>query len=122
MYLLPETIAYENGSGAEVALDDERGKTLLLTLGINRIVEQGSLEVVICGSGDQKHWDELAAFPRKSHCGTYALVLDLARLPAVRYLRADWKMSRWGHGKDPAPLFGFYVLAESAKPRAAGVA
>jgi hypothetical protein len=122
MYLLPETVARENGSGAEVALDDAQGGTLLLTLGVNRIVEQESLEVSVWGSPDKQRWEELAAFPRKSYCGKYPLVLDLTGHHEIRYLRADWKMSRWGHGKEPAPLFGFYLLAEGAKPRAAGVA
>ena len=44
-FLLPESLAQQDGAGAAIALDAERGRPLLLTLGITRIVEQESLEV-----------------------------------------------------------------------------
>ncbi len=121
-YLLPESVARQDGSSAALALGAERCKPLLLTLGITRILEQQSLDMSVWGSPDQENWELIAAFPLKSYCGTYSLLLDLTRNPETRFLRAEWKMNRWGRGEDTAPLFGFYLLAEEAKMRTAGAA
>jgi hypothetical protein len=121
-YLLPENVARQDGSSAEIALESNRSKPLLLTLGITRIVEHESLELSLWGSADKESWKRLAAFPKKYYCGTYSLVLDLARYPEVLYLRAQWKMSCWGRGEEPIPLFGFYLRAEEPKLQAMGAA
>jgi len=118
---MPESVARQDGAGAEIALDAGRGKSLLLTLGITRIVEQESLDVSVWGSPDKENWQQLGAFPQKFYCGTYSLLLDLTRHPDVRYLRAHWKMNRWGRG-EPAPLFGFYLFVEEVQMRAVGAA
>ncbi|SRR5579884_400514 len=117
-FLLPETVARQDGVSAELALE-ECGKPLLLTLGITRTTEQESLEVSVWGSVDGEHWREIARFPQKFYCGTYPMVLDLSREPALRYLRAHWKMGRW---TDAPPLFGFYLHLEDVKLRRAGAA
>lgn len=119
LLILPESVARQDGSGAEIALESNRGKSLLLTLGITRIVEQESLEVSIWGSSDLKNWGKLHVFPQKFYCGTYSLHLDLARFPEIRYLRAQWKMNRWGL-RETEPLFGFYLHADEPKLHAVG--
>jgi len=120
-YLLPENIAREDGHGAEIPVGDSRARSLLLTLGITRFLEQGSLDVSIWGSADGHAWQPLASFPQKFYCGTYSLMLDLSRRREIRYLRAHWRMGRWGGG-DSKPLAGFYLLAEEAKMQVAGAA
>jgi len=115
-YLLPESVAQHDGIGDVMALDAGRGKPMLLTLGITRIVELESLEVSVWGSPDGRNWKLLQTFPRKGYCGTYTLMLDLTRYREVRHLRAHWKMSRWGTG-EITPLFGFYLLAEETTLR-----
>src|SRR5713101_9594652 len=119
--LLPEITARVDGSSAAIVLGAARGKPLLLTLGITRILEQESLDVSIWGSADKLDWQLMAAFPQKFYCGTYSMLLDLSRHPELAYLRVQWKMGRWGCG-EPAPLFGFYLLAEEARVRVAGAA
>jgi hypothetical protein len=119
MLILPESVARQDGAGAEIALDANRGKPLRLTLGITRIIEQESLEVSIVGSSDRSNWEKLQVFPQKFYCGTYSLLLDLTRFPEVRHIRAEWKMNRWGSREIP-PLFGFYLLAEEPKLQAVG--
>ncbi len=109
-YLLPKTVAREAGIGAEIRPE---ANVIRLTLGITRIVARESLEVSISGSPDGEHWRPLAAFPRKSYCGTYQMVLDLTRHRDVRYVRAAWKMGRWMHD-ERTPLFEFYVRADDA--------
>lgn len=120
LWILPENVTSKDGAGAEIALGEVRGKPLLLKLGITRIMEQESLEVVIWGSSDRSSWKKLQAFPRKCYCGTYSLLLDLERFPEVRHLRAEWKMNRW-RPVDRSPLFGFYLVAEEPKFQAVGV-
>ncbi len=124
-FLVPEQIVREDGTGPELELGPSQGKPLLLTLGITRIIEQESLDVSVWGSADKSSWGAkpLVSFPQKFYCGTYQILLDLSRSPEVKYLRAQWKVNRWGRG-DPKPMFGFYVFAEEAaeQPAAARTA
>ena len=115
-FLLPETTIREAGNGSELDLGDMRGRVLLLTLGITRIIEQESLDVAVWGSADGKEWGAkpLVSFPQKFYCGTYQILLDLTENPDLRFLRANWAVQRWGKG-DNKPLFGFYVFAQEIK-------
>ncbi len=115
-FLLPETTIREAGNSSELDLADSRGRVLLLTLGITRIIEQESLDVAIWGSADGKDWGAkpLVSFPQKFYCGTYQILLDLSQNENVRYLRTNWAVQRWGKG-DSKPLFGFYVFAQEIK-------
>jgi hypothetical protein len=119
-FLLTENTAYADGHGPEIELGPDAGKPLIITLGIERILEQESLEVAIWGAPDKAHWSArpLASFPPKFYCGVYSISLNLAIKPDIRYLRVGWKMNRWGRDK-AAPLFGFYVCAEEAGAGAA---
>ena len=94
------------------------GKLLVLTLGITRIIEQESLDVSIWGSPDGENWSlrPLTKFPPKFYCGIYSVLLNLAAQPDVRFVRVDWKMSRWSRG-EATPMFGFYVYAEESGAR-----
>jgi hypothetical protein len=112
-FIVEDAVRREDGTSPLIELAGDNGSTLLLTLGITRIIEQESLDVVVYGSKDGNDWGAkpLAAFPQKFYCGTYAIIVDLADASDTRYLRVHWKMSRWGRG-DPKPLFGFYIFAE----------
>lgn len=117
-FLLPESIARADGTGPEIDLGTNRGKLLVLTLGITQIIEQENLEVSIWGSCDGQDWGcrPLATFPPKFHCGLYSILLNLVSLPDVRFVRAKWKMRRWRAG-ETMPLFGFYLYAEESGAR-----
>jgi hypothetical protein len=114
-FLLPETVARQDGAGSPLALADAAGTPLLLTLGITSIIEQESLDVAVYGSADGETWSDkpLVSFPQKFYCGTYVLLVDLSGNPEVNYVRVQWKMNRWGRG-EPKPMFGFYVFAQEA--------
>src|SRR5277367_1318469 len=111
-FLVPESVARANGAGPVVALDAGQCKLLVLTLGIDRVLEQGALQVNIWGSMDRNDWGlrPLLAFPPKSYCGIYSQLLNLCKHPNVRFLRVEWKMSRWGKPASD-PLFEFSVFA-----------
>ncbi len=122
-FLVPESEHRADGESAAVELGPSTGKLICLTLGITRIIEQESLDISVLGSTDGKEWPAtpLISFPQKFYCGTYSILLDLSKHPDVGFLKAAWKMNRWGRG-DPKPLFGFYLFAEEAEgmPAAAG--
>jgi hypothetical protein len=117
-FLLPESIARADGIGPEIDLGSKRGKLLVLTLGITRILEQESLEVTVWGSPDGDRWSvkPLAKFPPKFYCGLYSILLNLGSQADVRFVRVHWKMSRWSK-RDALPMFGFYVYAEESGSR-----
>jgi len=121
-FLLPETTVREAGTGSEIDLGDQVGRTLLLTLGITRIIEQQSIDISIWGSADGTDWGAkpVTSFPQKFYCGTYQIALDLTGHPQVRYLRAKWQVNRWGKG-DPKPLFTVYLFAQAGQPELAAI-
>src|SRR5579864_6158075 len=96
-FLLPEITVREAGSGPAISLGTEHGGTLVLTLGITRIIEQESLDLSIWGSADGTDFGAkpLATFPQKFYCGTYQILLDLSERPDVKFLRAKWGVNRW---------------------------
>ncbi len=120
-FLLTDQVVRQNGSGPVTELGDHAGGTVTIALGITRTIEQQSLDVLILGSADGETWLEkpLARFPQKFYCGVYSMLLDLSEQPDVRFLRVDWKVSRWGRG-EPTPLFGMYVYAEPESQHAIG--
>jgi hypothetical protein len=119
-FLVPETTVHTNGEGsafALAALSDSPAGSVLITLGITKVVEQQALTISIHGSPDGAQWTAapLAALPQKFYTGVSSLVLDLRKHPDVRYIRAQWKVARWGRG-DKTPSFTFYVFAEPIQP------
>lgn len=121
-FLLPETTVREAGTGPNLSLGSERGGTLILTLGITRIIEQESIDLSIWGSEDGTDWGtkSLVTFPQKFYCGTYQILLDLAERPEVKYIRVKWAVNRWGKG-DPKPLFAIYLFAQPMERRMAAL-
>jgi hypothetical protein len=113
-FLLTETTVREAGTGPAVVLGGQKGGTLVLTLGITRIIEQESIDLSIWGSADGTDWGTkpVAAFPQKFYCGTYQIIADLAERDDLKYLRVKWALNRWGKG-DPKPLFTVYVFAQA---------
>jgi len=121
-FLLPETTVREAGTGPEIHLGDQQGGTLILTLGITRIIEQESIDISIWGSTDGSDWGSkpVASFPQKFYCGTYQILLDLTEHPDVQQLRVKWAVNRWGKG-DPKPLFSIYLFAQAMSRQLAAV-
>ena len=119
MFLLPETVARQDGTGSVLEVDSEfESRLVRLTLGITRIIAQENLDVSVWGSEDGSHWQLLLTFPQKFYCGTYSTVLNLTEHPNVKYLRAEWRMGRLIQ-EERAPLFEFYLLAGELREVAA---
>ena len=117
-YWVPESVVHTEGIGPEVELGVDAGKLLVLTLGINRTLEKQGLVLSVWGSPDGRDWGlkPLLSFPQKYYCGIYSLLLNLAKHPNMRYVRAEWKINRWGKGS-ARPMFAFYVYAEESGAR-----
>jgi len=121
-FLVPETTVRAAGAGPDLPLDD-RNSTLILTLGITRIVEQESIDISIWGSPDGSDWGTkpLASFPQKFYTGTYQILLDLSENRSIRFLRAKWQVNRWGKG-ETKPLFTVYVFVQEMARQMVGAA
>jgi hypothetical protein len=115
-FLLEEQVVRQDGVGLPIDLGESRPEFLNLTLGITRIIEQESLDVSIWASADGKSWEDkpFAAFPQKFYCGVYTILVDLTSHPGARFLRAQWKVNRWGRSEQK-PLFDVYLFAQPAR-------
>ena len=116
-FLLEETTVRESGEGTLLDLGENARNPLLLTFGITHAIEQENMIVEIYGSKDGQNWlpRPIASFPPKCYCGEYQLAVPSRE---VRYLKAVWRVSRWGKG-DPRPYFRFYIFAQTAHSGAA---
>ena len=116
--LVPDNTANTNGVGPGVDLGAEPATLIVLTLAIDRVLEQEALQISVWGSEDNQNWGirPLTSFPPKSYCGCYSQLLNMTRHQGVHFLRVEWKMSRWSK---PAanPLFEFCVTAEESGSR-----
>src|ERR1700730_7201828 len=111
--LLPEQITQSDGIGPKIDVGTDQGRLLVLTLSIDSVVEKEGLVVSVWGSSDGRDWGpkSLLTLSEKYYCGLYSALLNLAKHPAVHYLRVEWKIRRWGRGNN-VPEFGFSVLGE----------
>jgi hypothetical protein len=121
VFVLPETVVREDGHSPGIALEASTGRVLMLTLGITRVLERETLEVSIQGSRDGSVWQRLSAFPQKSYCGTYSLLMDLTSQPETRFLRIHWSVNRWDSSTQK-PVFAFSISGEELRARVAGAA
>jgi hypothetical protein len=114
-YLVPEhTPITAAGEGNAVELAAGEPRHLLLTMVVEKIVEQESLDLSVLGSEDGSTWipKPLGAFPQVFYPGEKNLLLDLSAKPGIRYLRAKWLPNRWGVGPEQ-PYFEIQVRLRS---------
>ncbi|MEZ5351644.1 MAG: hypothetical protein R2762_03345 [Bryobacteraceae bacterium] len=109
-FLVEEEIRREEGVSPTASVPE--AALLRITLGITRIVERESLDVVIeSADADGEDWKPVLDFSQKFYCGAYRRVLDLTGRPGLRVIRARWRMCRW-HTSGASPLFSFYIAWE----------
>ena len=111
-FVIPPGEVADNGASEALSVAGVED-SLLLTLGIERVREQQSLTLGIYGSADGASWDAqpLLEFPQKFYPGLSAVVLRAPANSSARYLRAQWKLARWGRG-DKHAAFRLYLFAE----------
>ena len=105
-FLMPETTVREAGQSPDIDLGTTTAGTLVLTMGITRIIEQQSIDVSIWGSADGETWSKkpLLKLPQQFYRGTTKMVLDISLRPEVKFIRAHWDLNRWGRVA-PTPMF-----------------
>ena len=110
------TLLTAKGDGAPVQLP-AAGKVFLLTLNINKILEQQALDISVWGSVDGATWEAkpLAAFPQKFYAGQHPLLLDLSQRPDIKAIRAHWEVNRWGRGSE-TPMFEVSLQCREVPP------
>ena len=109
-FLVPKkTTVIAKGDGEAVSVSGAN-RVFLLTLNIENIVEQESLDVSIYGSADGTTWGAkpVAAFPQKFYRAEHPLLMDLTTQLDVKFVRAHWEVARWGRGSE-TPMFEFNV-------------
>lgn len=128
-FLVPaNTSVSAKGDGPAVDISSLSTRVVLVTLTIEHVIEQESIDVSIWGSADGNNWGtkSLAAFPQKFYAGEQPLLVDLRNEPAIKFLRAHWEVNRWGRGHE-TPMFQFHasvreVPQEMLQETASGVA
>jgi hypothetical protein len=111
------TTVTAKGDGPAVDIGAAAHRVFLLQLNIIRILEQQALDISIFGSADGNTWSQkaLVAFPQKFYRGEHPLLLDLAKQPEIRFLRAHWEVNRWGRGPETA-MFQFQLRLREVPP------
>jgi hypothetical protein len=115
-YLVPaDTTAETDGQSPSFDLGPLSGRTLLLVLRIEEVLEQESLHVSVWVSADGQDWGPQALFwfPQKFYRGATPAALDLRQRPEIKFLQARWEVNRWGRGI-PRPYFKFAVEVQEA--------
>jgi hypothetical protein len=110
-FVVPQkTVATARGDGPAADVSAAASKLFLVTLRINHIIEQESIDVSIWGSADGSNFGQkpLASFPQKFYAGEHPMLVDLATCPDIKFLRAHWEVNRWGRGSE-TPMFEFEV-------------
>ena len=116
--LQPGVATRSEGRGPGFSLGTFRGKLLVLTLDVIRVVEHGQLNIWVWGSADGDRWTDrpVTVFPPKGYSGVYSVLLNLASRPDLRFLRVSWRADRWAK-RDQQPLFEFSVFLEESGSR-----
>jgi hypothetical protein len=100
-FLVPEkTVVTAKGDGEALDVSSASNPVFLLTLSINEVVEQESIEITLFTSPDGTTWEAkpVATLPQKFYVGEYPLLVDLTANPNAKVVRVHWDVNRWGRG------------------------
>ena len=103
-FVPPDTRLTADGESAAHDLAHSTTRTFICTLGISAQIEQESVEISVWGSTNGEVWEEkpLLIFPQRFYKGETQQVLDLSHRPEIRFIRARWRLHRWGRGTPPS--------------------
>ena len=111
------TVVTAKGDGPTLDMGASSSRVFLVTLDIEKIIEQESLEVSIHGSADGTTWGAkpIVTFPQKFYRGQTPILLGLTPHPDVKFVRAHWEVARWGRGTE-TPMFEFSLKLKEIPP------
>jgi hypothetical protein len=90
-----------------------------VTLTIDEVIEQESIEITVFTSADGTTWEAkpAATLPQKFYVGEYPLLVNLTATANARFVRAHWDVNRWGRGAN-TPRFVCGVRIREVTPEA----
>jgi hypothetical protein len=102
----------EGGDGDIFDLAFSATRTFLCTMAISAQLEQESVDLSVWGSQDGENWEKrpLLIMPQRFYKGETSQILDLSLQPEIRFIRAKWKLVRWGR-VSPHPMFVLGFIA-----------
>jgi hypothetical protein len=119
-FLVPEkTVVTAKGDSEALDVSGAAHRVFLLTLSVDEVVEQESIDIGVFTSADGTTWEAKpsASLAQKFYVGEYPLLVDLSAAPTAKFLRAHWDVNRWGRG--PAtPRFVCGVRIREVTPEA----
>ncbi len=114
-FLVPEkTVITAKGDSEALDVSGVANAVFLVTLSINEVVEQESIEVTMFTSPDRTTWEAkpVATLPQKFYPGDYPLLVDLTATPNAKFVRAHWDVNRWGRGPTTPRFVGSVRIRE----------
>ena len=100
-FLISEkTVVTAKGDSDPLDVSAAVNRVFLLTLSIDEIVEQESIEITVFTSADGTTWEAkpIATLMQKFYVGEYPLLVDLSATTNLKFVRAHWDVNRWGRG------------------------
>ena len=119
-FLVPEkTAVTAKGDSEALDISAASNPVFLVTLSINEVVEQESIEINLFTSADGTTWEAkpVATLPQKFYVGEYPLLVDLTATPNAKFVRVHWDVNRWGRGAN-TPRFVCGVRIREVMPEA----
>jgi hypothetical protein len=119
-FLVPEkTVVTAKGDSEVLDVSGAANPVFLLTLSVNEVVEQESIEIGLFTSVDGATWEAkpVATLSQKFYVGEYPLLVDLTASPNAKFVRVHWDVNRWGRGST-TPRFVCGVRIREVTPEA----
>ena len=114
-FLLPEkTVITAKGDSEALDISTAANPVFLVTLTVNEVVEQESIEITMFTSVDGTTWEAkpVATLTQKFYPGEYPLLVDLTAAPNAKFVRAHWDVNRWGRGHTTPRFMGGVRIRE----------
>ena len=119
-FLVPEkTAVTAKGDSEALDISAASNPVFLVTLSIDEVVEQESIEIGLFTSVDGTTWEAkpAATLPQKFYVGEYPLLVNLTATANAKFVRVHWDVNRWGRGTN-TPRFVCGVRIREVTPEA----
>ena len=120
VFLVPEkTVVTAKGDSEALDISGAANRVFLVTLSVDEVMEQESIEISLYTSVDGATWEAkpAATLPQKFYVGEYPLLMDLTATADAKFVRAHWDVNRWGRSTN-TPRFVCGVRIREVTPEA----
>src|ERR1035441_9541443 len=120
-FLVPEkTAVTAKGDSEALDVSSASNPVFLVTLTIDEVIEQESIEITVFTSVDGTTWEAkpAATLPQKFYVGEYPLLVNLTATANAKFVRVHWDVNRWGRGANtPRFVWGGRIGGVTPEPR-----